>query len=110
VDKAKPFDICTSTAEHREPCEPRGSSTVLGAPGGEIPPGDSPAKALFHNCTFCDGAVQHILMHCGGWPYRRVSSARRCASNLLRRSPAVAVVGQCIDLPSPNACVIESGV
>ncbi len=29
------------TAEHREPCEPRGSRTVLGAPGGEIPPGDS---------------------------------------------------------------------
>src|SRR6266478_4219921 len=30
------------TAEHREPCESRGSRTVLGAPGGEIPPGDSP--------------------------------------------------------------------
>jgi len=28
-------------AEHREPCESRGSRTVLGAPGGEIPPGDS---------------------------------------------------------------------
>ncbi len=24
-----------------EPCESRGSRTVLGAPGGEIPPGDS---------------------------------------------------------------------
>src|ERR1700686_2372993 len=31
------------TAEHREPCESRGSRTVLGAPGGEIPPGDSTA-------------------------------------------------------------------
>src|SRR5262249_2241471 len=30
------------TAEHREPYESRGSRTVLGAPGGEIPPGDSP--------------------------------------------------------------------
>jgi hypothetical protein len=30
-------------AEHREPCESRGSRTVLGAPGGEIPPGDSTA-------------------------------------------------------------------
>ena len=30
-----------ATAEHREPCEARGSRTVLGAPGGEIPPGDS---------------------------------------------------------------------
>jgi hypothetical protein len=29
------------TVEHREPCESRGSRTVLGAPGGEIPPGDS---------------------------------------------------------------------
>jgi hypothetical protein len=29
------------TAEHREPRESRGSRTVLGAPGGEIPPGDS---------------------------------------------------------------------
>ena len=26
---------------HHEPYEPRGSRTVLGAPGGEIPPGDS---------------------------------------------------------------------
>jgi hypothetical protein len=29
------------TVEHREPCESRGSRTVLGASGGEIPPGDS---------------------------------------------------------------------
>src|SRR6516165_8521660 len=28
------------TAEHREPYEPRGSRTDLGAPGGESPPGD----------------------------------------------------------------------
>src|SRR3954447_23598704 len=32
--------------EHREPCESRGSCTDLGAPGGEIPPGDS-TKAAF---------------------------------------------------------------
>ena len=31
-----------ATVEHREPCESRGSRTVLGAPGGETPPGDSP--------------------------------------------------------------------
>src|SRR5580704_15393710 len=30
-----------ATAEHREPCDSRGSCTVLGAPEGEIPPGDS---------------------------------------------------------------------
>ena len=34
-----------ATAEHREPCESRGSCTVLGAPGGEIPPGDSTYSA-----------------------------------------------------------------
>jgi len=30
-----------ATAEHREPCDSRGSCTVLGAPGGETPLGDS---------------------------------------------------------------------
>ena len=30
-----------ATAEHREPYELRGSRTVLGARGGEIPPRDS---------------------------------------------------------------------
>ena len=42
-----------ATAEHREPCESRGSRTVLGAPGGEIPPGDStdrPATSV--TCLF----------------------------------------------------------
>src|ERR1700746_2992146 len=39
-----------ATAEHREPCDSRGSCTFLGAPGGEIPSGDStprrrPARA-----------------------------------------------------------------
>src|SRR5262249_22258275 len=43
VGKAKPFK---ATAEHREPCDSRGSCTVLGAPGGEIPPGDSTAASV----------------------------------------------------------------
>src|SRR5262252_7331535 len=30
-----------ATAEHREPCDSRGSCTVLGAPEGETPSGDS---------------------------------------------------------------------
>src|SRR6266702_8528020 len=34
-----------ATAEHREPCDSRGSCTVLGAPGGETPPGDSTEAA-----------------------------------------------------------------
>src|SRR5664280_3710178 len=36
----------TATAEHREPYESRGSRTVLGAPEGESPSGDS-SKAPF---------------------------------------------------------------
>ena len=40
MDEVKPV-ARVPTAEHREPCESRGSRTVLGAPGGEIPPGDS---------------------------------------------------------------------
>src|SRR6266446_1622232 len=41
-----------ATAEHREPCDSRGSCTVLGAPGGETPPGDStkPAKLRKSKC------------------------------------------------------------
>src|ERR1700719_2350932 len=35
-----------ATAEHREPCDSRGSRTVLGAPGGEIPSGDSTFPAV----------------------------------------------------------------
>src|SRR5262245_51626817 len=35
-----------ATAEHREPCDSRGSCTVLGAPGGAIPPGDSTTCAV----------------------------------------------------------------
>src|ERR1700691_264547 len=35
-----------ATAKHREPCDSRGSCTVLGAPGGEIPPGDSSNREI----------------------------------------------------------------
>src|ERR1035437_1958446 len=35
-----------SAAEHRKPCELRGSRTVLGARGGESPPRDSPKLTL----------------------------------------------------------------
>ncbi len=47
--EAKPFGmrLCMSTVEHREPCESRDSRTVLGAPGGEIPPGDSTTLETF---------------------------------------------------------------
>ena len=45
MDEVKPL-AALPTVEHREPCESRGSRTVLGAPGGEIPPGDSPVSYL----------------------------------------------------------------
>jgi hypothetical protein len=48
VDEVKPV-ARVPTVEHREPCESRGSRTVLGAPGGEIPPGDS---------TFATGSAE----------------------------------------------------
>src|SRR5438874_5752201 len=57
-----------ATAEHREPCDSRGSCTVLGAPGGEIPPGDSTtANCLYHRAVVSSGvdsrppAVQSIV-------------------------------------------------
>src|SRR6266566_1878837 len=45
-----------ATAEHREPYESRGSRTVLGAPGGESPPGDSTnweEQARLRHVRFC---------------------------------------------------------
>ena len=39
MDEVKPA-ARLPTVEHREPCESRGSRTVLGAPGGEIPAGE----------------------------------------------------------------------
>src|SRR5712675_23016 len=40
-----------ATAEHREPCDSRGSCTVLGAPSGETPPGDSSLSTKRPNAT-----------------------------------------------------------
>src|SRR5438132_2664284 len=40
-----------ATAEHREPCDSRGSCPVLGAPGGEIPSGDSTRAALWRSAA-----------------------------------------------------------
>jgi hypothetical protein len=49
ADKTQRYSLIGSSAmeaaEHREPCESRGSCTDLGAPGGEIPPGDSTSTA-----------------------------------------------------------------
>ena len=56
-----------ATAEHREPCESRGSCTVLGAPGGETPPGDS---------TIVSSASANAAKTCSGtWGRAGASSA-----------------------------------
>src|SRR5437867_12567233 len=65
-----------ATAEHREPCDSRGSCTVLGAPGGEIPPGDStiaPAAPRRGNprLQFLRSEERRVGKECRswGWPY-----------------------------------------
>src|SRR5262245_30266416 len=45
-----------ATAEHREPYESRGSRTVLGARGGEIPPRDSTIASNNNVCDVRSGA------------------------------------------------------
>ena len=52
MDEVKPV-ARVPTVEHREPCESRGSRTVLGAPGGEIPPGDSTNPAVVASPRAC---------------------------------------------------------
>src|SRR5437762_12858441 len=50
------------TAEHREPCESRGSRTVLGARGGEIPPRDSTCpRALDLRLSYGGSGRDHLL-------------------------------------------------
>src|SRR5215510_3066608 len=60
------------TVEHREPCESRGSRTVLGARGGEIPPRDStlyPPKAdkaqTCWHAALCHEQPQHGAANAG---------------------------------------------
>src|SRR5437764_3271216 len=57
-------------AEHREPCDSRGSCTVLGAPGGETPPGDS-SFAPFRRCP----RYVRLAGNFGPWRQKVVSLA-----------------------------------
>src|SRR5438309_11069737 len=59
-----------ATAEHREPWDSRGSCTVLGAPGGEIPPGDS-SFAPFRRCP----RYVRLAGNFGPWRQKVVSLA-----------------------------------
>ena len=78
MDEVKPV-ACVPTVEHREPCESRGSRTVLGAPGGEIPPGDStiPAQRATWGLRPVNPELQTLIDRTGcrfrklypfGWP------------------------------------------
>src|ERR1700688_4205537 len=73
------------TAEHREPCESRGSRTDLGAPGGEIPPGDS---------TIATHSVRHQNVGLGG----ESGSYRRTPKSGVNDPEAV--IGAAIDTPA----------
>src|SRR6266568_1641874 len=68
-----------ATAEHREPYESRGSRTVLGAPGGESPPGDSTIST-----APADDRSVRFTLSCGigsGYGDRReVPNSDRCAA------------------------------
>jgi putative transposase len=93
VAKAKPF----TTAEHREPYDPRGSRTVLGARGGEIPPRDSPGRyhhrrqeALALACGRPGGFVLDVLVQ----SRRDKKAAKRLLRKLLKkqlRAPRVLI-------------------
>src|SRR5215510_11762406 len=61
-----------ATAEHREPYESRGSRTVLGARGGEIPPRDSTfASIVLRTRVRLSPDFRHV---------RRLSDLSRCAN------------------------------
>src|SRR5262249_45013423 len=64
-----------ATAEHREPCDSSGSCTVLGAPGGEIPPGDSAKARHDHGSRSLFRAILYSFQI--PFAYRRRSNMRQ---------------------------------
>jgi hypothetical protein len=88
------------TAEHREPCESRGSCTDLGAPGGAIPPGDSPADLRGRRKSAPPFRQQYdrfrpAFAHGGGYAYRWQASlpSRFARAALAKRNATAAVIG-----------------
>jgi len=76
------------TAEHREPCESRGSRTDLGAPGGEIPPGDStladkPLRAKIHRCPLLSNSGQIVAVPRMSAKCQKQKSPRFCGMSAL---------------------------
>ena len=116
MDEVKPA-ARLPTVEHREPCDSRGSRTVLGAPGGEIPPGDSSLttdRIFSADGRFgCEADMAgpaadstRSLVTQGG---HERSRRHRCASHLRRhRRPALFVViavGRIERSPNPGTTV-----
>ena len=75
MDEVKPA-ARLPTVEHREPCKSRGSRTVLGAPGGEIPPGNSSNRAVAATAQL----VPSVRKGAGG---RLLSSAAALLADML---------------------------
>ena len=94
-----------ATAEHREPCDSRGSCTVLGAPGGEIPPGDSTARAV-PNAKLSDreGSTRAVQWSSANGGYRR-NPCRYRASR--RRSPHYPLADLHHRACNPSVCRIR---
>jgi len=96
-------DSFMATAEHREPCDSRGSCTVLGAPGGEIPPGDS---------TIATGPLPLIGTRGPIWSENRPDSDGKargtCCSSSVTEPRSMAMQDQMECEPStPNAGAAE---
>jgi hypothetical protein len=56
-----------ATAEHREPCESRGSCTVLGARGREIPPRDSTFPLILQSGDMSGSGAIVLQKSPSGW-------------------------------------------
>src|SRR5215469_15079710 len=88
--------FCMRMAEHREPYDSRGSRTVLGARGGEIPSRDSPGRAQDRRC-------EALVVACRG-PDR--DRARCSGPTPTRQARCQAVVTQAAEEADATAVMI----
>ena len=109
VGEAKPFN---ATAEHREPCDSRGSCTVLGAPGGEIPSGDSTRAAVVARLMVRPVCPQ--LRKCRGRPAVTLGANKRhyrwMGKTKLRREAAVFAPVRSVLLTLNSNCPLSAPI